>query len=209
MKKAQFALILLASILSCVLAASALFRDFNATTLATAVGLERYTQTCASLICDLALHGRLYLEQDARMDADLFASLREDKAAGTYSLDALLGTERAQHVGNLTGIGTLPASGPLRRELNLALQYNTFFEMYHRDHPEIVWLYYTSQNRFISAYPFTPSREFSYSDELRGVAFYDVAIPANNPRRIRRQACRFNERVVHPDHRGRTRSRHR
>lgn len=145
--------------------------------------LEEYINLSSNFINDAAIYGNLFFEQEGSKDSELYALLKYNPETDSYSLDAAEGTEYAKSVGNLTGTGSIPQNGAEKDELNLALQYNHFFHSFFLKLPEVAWLYYTSENNFINIYPWTPSRDFAFSDKLKTVEFYTIAEPQNNPER--------------------------
>jgi diguanylate cyclase (GGDEF)-like protein/PAS domain S-box-containing protein len=131
----------------------------------------------------LATYGELYFDHGEARDSELVSSLRYDPQRNVYHLDSIGGTDLQKSTGNLTGSGPIPEGGAERDNINLALRYNDFFSRYYEHFPDIAWLYYTGEQGFINMYPWTSSKEFRYTDELKSVEFYKVGTPENDPSR--------------------------
>lgn len=100
-----------------------------------------------------------------------------------YHLDAAQGTEFERKAGNITGIGSIPESGVLLEELNLALQLNDIFFKLYNKFPDIRYLNYISSHNFINRYPYISSEQFKFSEELKEQIYYTIASPEYDGRR--------------------------
>lgn len=160
-----------------------LIRDFESTAKAKESLVKRYIDLSCSVIDLLTIYGNNYFEQVEPKESELYSYLKHDSNSNNYNLDAIDETEYQNKVGSLTGIGSIPADGISRDEINLALHYNEYFHIIYSEIPDIAWLYYTSENNFISMYPWISSKEFAFSNELKTTEFYSYAIPENNPLR--------------------------
>ena len=87
-------------------------------------------------------------------------------------------------VGNLTGIGHIDEmSEALQKEIKMALSLNTAFELALKNNPGVVWVYYTSKSQFQNLYPWLPSSNISYYDQIIKRPFFTKGLPQNNPLR--------------------------
>lgn len=145
--------------------------------------LGEHIEISSNFIKNISLHGVMYLEQISGKDSEFYNLLKYDSQRNIYNLDAIGGTDKEQLAGNLTGIGHIPDAGINRNELNLALYLNYFFNDFYKKFPDVAWLYYTSENKFVNIYPWVSSKNFMYSEKLKTVEFYKAANPANNPGR--------------------------
>lgn len=109
--------------------------------------------------------------------------LKYDPVMNSFNMDAVSKSEYASVSGNLTGLGSIPASGEKQEELNLALNYSVFFNEFYTKLPDIAWIYYTSESSFIYLYPWLSSEDFMYKDDMKSLAFFLYANPQNNPDR--------------------------
>ncbi|HNX92372.1 MAG TPA: diguanylate cyclase [Syntrophomonas sp.] len=160
-----------------------LVKDFYNTGVTKEHLIQEHIKICKNYIHGLKAYGDIYYQQGDKQNSQLFSLLRYDPALDSYNLDAIGGTAREKTAGNLTGLGKIPVSGEVREELNLALNYNKFFNLYYDEFPDVAWLYYTSASNFLNIYPWQESSKFSFSKNLKTVDFYTVAMPQNNPSR--------------------------
>ena len=116
-------------------------------------------------------------------DNVLYQQIKYNAKSDSFQLNLKSGSQLERTTGSLTGSGRVPDSGKEKAELNLALSYNEYFYKLYNKIPDITWLYYTSENRFINMYPWTSPAAFRYTDKLKTVKFYQAAIPQNDPLR--------------------------
>jgi len=135
------------------------------------------------IVSGLTIYGEKYFAAKNEDEPFLAGKIIYDSERNMYSLDGLNGTIFGTPVGNLTGTGPIPTIGAAKESLDLALQYNDFFKNFYGRYPDVAWIYYTSEFDFVMMYPYIASKDFSYYDGLRDVAFYSVATPANDPSR--------------------------
>jgi diguanylate cyclase (GGDEF)-like protein/hemerythrin-like metal-binding protein len=124
-----------------------------------------------------------YRNYDYIHEDPLFDYIEYDPATDSYSMDSLEGTEYEDTAVNITGQGKIPEGGMKRGEINLVFSLNKYFRLIHYKHPKITWIYYTSESRFVSMYPWISSSDFKYSDDLKDIAFYSIMTPENNSTR--------------------------
>jgi diguanylate cyclase (GGDEF)-like protein len=130
----------------------------------------------------MKIYGDNYIK-NREVSSEYFDLLQYDEEKQGYHLDAIQGTVAENSMGNLTGLGPIPKDEMLRRELNLAIELNAYFRKIQELIPDVAWLYYTSDSRFISIYPFVNSDDFFYKDEYKETSFFSYADPINNPER--------------------------
>ncbi len=162
---------------------NSLITEFKGVSLSKSDLIQSHIQVSMNTIEGLSTFGRLFFQQENKISSTLYPYLVFSKEKGGYYLDLNTTMPGSANIGNLTGLGALPTEGAAKNELNMALEYNTFFQVYHRHFPEIAWLYYTSENQFIMLYPWTSIDNFFYSSDLKKVAFYRNASPELNPAR--------------------------
>lgn len=160
-----------------------LIGNFKSTAVEKADLIREHVLVSQNIIDGLAIFGENYFQQDTTRESSLMPYLHYDSEKNLYHLDTVSGTVLQKKTGNLTGIGPIPKDGPEHKNINLALQYNAFFENYYNKFPDISWLYYTGTSGFMNLFPWTSSKEFHYSDQLKNVEFYRVSTPENNPGR--------------------------
>lgn len=123
------------------------------------------------------------LEGHTRLTYDPLPSLLPEPARGGYSLGLLPGYP-AEQLGNLTGLGSLPAPGSeLAGEIDMALSLSPIFASIKRRNPELPWIYYTSAQNFLYLYPRVSPDEFFFSPVVHEKFFFRGATPELNPRR--------------------------
>ncbi|WP_162182921.1 ATP-binding protein [Neosynechococcus sphagnicola] len=87
-------------------------------------------------------------------------------------------------VGNLTGRGSLEKRSPdFYHELDMALLLNPAFQITKETMPHVSSTYYISEQEFINAYPWKPSKVFKFFEGLYQVDSYRLVRPENNPDR--------------------------
>ena len=160
-----------------------LVKGFESEVQSKVVKVERYIELCSTFISMMTIYGDDFFLQDTSVDSKFFDMLQYNEENNTYNLDILMEKNYRKSMGNITGIGTIPMSGKKRDEINLAFQFNQFFDSIYQRIPDAAWLYYTSENDFVSMYPWIASEDFKYSKELKTAVFYTSVIPKNNPSR--------------------------
>ena len=119
----------------------------------------------------------------APSNSTLFSQL-QPISDNRYSLDQLQPPFTEKMVGNLTGQGSLhDRDANFYREVAMALDLNSQFQVIAHNIPNTVWIYYISANRFINIYPWVNSQDFVFSEELYDHEFYKLGLPARNPQR--------------------------
>lgn len=176
-------LITLSLIISFISQYHSLINTFKDTATLTEKRLNEHIHINNNFIEDMALYGNSFFEQGGGKDSELIHLLTYNPASTSYNLDTIRGTNYEKVVGNLTGTGRIPDSGIDRDEINLALRYNKFFHNHYGKYPEVAWLYYTSEHNFINVYPWVPSKEFAFSEQLKTRDSHKMAEPKNNPLR--------------------------
>ena len=188
MKKSRKIISIVIGIIACILMFLASYyyfiRDFEDTGNSLQTKINDQIRPSRNFQDALTIYGNNYFKRDSNDDESELLSLLESSAdmAG-YNLDAIGGSALEKSAGNLTGLGSLPASGAARENLNLALSYNDFFAFFYERFPDSAWIYYTGENQFVNMYPWVSSNEFSYTENLKNFAFYSLANPANDPLR--------------------------
>ncbi len=112
----------------------------------------------------------------------LFRALDRTKVDPAYfGLDNIPFPYKKEHVGNLTGFGTI--SPALKDEMEMALSLNSLFQACKNNIPSSQWIYYTSGNNFINIYPWVNSGEFKFTKDLYSKPFFTMGLSENNPDR--------------------------
>lgn len=160
-----------------------ILKDFEVTSHAKESQINRYLELSRTFIDLMTIYGNEYFQQSKDADSELYELLMYGPGNGSFNLDAVSGTKYEKTVGNLTGIGRIPQKGINRDELNLAFKYNEFFNDFYERLEGVQWLYYTSENDFINIYPWIPSEEFAFQENLKDSEYYKFVNPVNNPNR--------------------------
>ena len=166
MKKSRKIISIVIGIIACILMFLASYyyfiRDFEDTGNSLQTKINDQIRPSRNFQDALTIYGNNYFKRDSNGDESELLSLLESSAdmAG-YNLDAIGGRALEKSAGNLTGLGSLPASGAARENLNLALSYNDFFAFFYERFPDSAWIYYTGENQFVNMYPWVSSNEFS------------------------------------------------
>lgn len=160
-----------------------LVNDFRNTAAARQTDIDSEIQTAVNFMDTLTIYGNKYFDDGAWEESDLsglYSLLEYQEDKQSYNLDAANDIASVKTIGNLTGQGEIPSNGTALENVNLALDYYDFFYKFYDRFPDIAWIYYTGETGFISMYPWVSSEEFSYTESLKKVPFYSVAIPENN-----------------------------
>jgi signal transduction histidine kinase/DNA-binding NarL/FixJ family response regulator len=114
----------------------------------------------------------------------LFSQLENLPHQNYYALDQVKPPFTETAIANLTGKGKITDLSPAaQREIEMALNLNAVFRSAQHNIPNLTWVYYTSKQDFISLYPWVPSKDFLFADDIHQLDFYRLALPANNPER--------------------------
>lgn len=145
--------------------------------------LELIIEACVEHVNGMRVRAKDYFSySEMEYSQPIFQYLSDDESGGFYHLDRMPYTGEG-YAGNLTGKGKLAdLSEQKMEEINMALTLNHLFKVTAHNIPNVAWVYYTSED-FINIYPFVPSKDFRFTEELYYHDFYQHAIPANNPRR--------------------------
>jgi len=142
--------------------------------------INRYIDLSKGFIDLMSIYGNNVLLNGEIQESELYSLLQYDSATDSYNLDAIEGTKYQKNAGNLTGLGNIPESGALRKEINLALGFNQQFDKIYNKIPDVAWLYYTSKNNFVNIYPWVSSKEFMFGESLKAEKFYTSVDPDHN-----------------------------
>lgn len=163
---------------------ASLIHQFEGTAASKEALINQYIELSDNFINFMTMYGNTYFQQGEKEDSELFKYLHSNPSTNTYNLDAAGRTKYQETVGNLSGAGSIPESGINREEMNLAFQYNQFFYDFYKRLPDLAWVSYVSRNNFVNIYPWVPSNEFAFSEDLKNSGFYKNVMPQNNPLRI-------------------------
>ena len=147
------------------------------------VQINRYVDLCKGFVDLMTIYGNNWFDNAQTADSELYDLLQVDADTGRYTLDAIGGTKYQKIAGNLTGLAGIPAQGAYRAEINLAFMLNQQFASIFAKLPDVAWIYYSSNNNFINLYPWVPSTEFAFSENVKTEVFFSKATPENNPLR--------------------------
>lgn len=144
--------------------------------------INEHIRLSKAFIEHMSMYSNDFLNHEDIKDSELLGHLDYNSNENNFNLD-VLGSYKYINIGNLTGIGNIQKDDKYMDELNLALGFNKYFSNFYNILPDVSWLYYTSEHNFINMYPWISSKKFKYSEELKNVEFYQIAIPENNPKR--------------------------
>jgi signal transduction histidine kinase len=114
----------------------------------------------------------------------LFTALAPSESYPGYTLDNIPVDIAVDEFANLTGSGALPpANSGAGREVQMALALNPLFAATQAQVPDAAWVYYTSKNHFMALYPWKPSHDFHWSEDLFTYDFYKLGTPEQDPNR--------------------------
>lgn len=180
-------LILLLIIISIVITYNnkynSLIKDFENNAKSEEAMLNRHINLISGYIEVMAVYGDIYFSNNDIMEYVYTDMLHYDAGTDSYNMDFFEGTTLEKSEGNLTGKGKIPSNEKVMDEIGFALHFNKVFNKIAGSLPDVIWLSYVSENNFVYRYPFKPSSEFKYSDELKQDNNYIKVKPENNPNR--------------------------
>lgn len=162
---------------------NSLLKDIESTAKSKEAQINRHIDLSKGFVDLMTIYGNDFFKYDKISDSDLYSLLIYDSSLNNFNLDSAGGTKYEKIVGNLTGAGSIPISGVNRDEVNLALQFNQLFSSVYKRIPDVAWIYYTSENKFINLFPWVSSKDFSFEETLNSEVFYTTVDPLNNPLR--------------------------
>jgi diguanylate cyclase len=162
---------------------TSLIGEFESTAESKTALVNEHIRISINFIEGITIAGNSYFRHKNYTGSDLMQYLEYDPDTDSYDLDAVKGTPYEKIVGNLTGDGIIPDNETVRDELNLALLFNEYFNVFYSRLDDIAWLYYTSENNFINIFPWTSSSEFRFDEALKKEVFYTFLTPENDPSR--------------------------
>lgn len=158
-----------------------ILKEFKAEAEMKEFSIGRHIDLSSGFMELMRINGESYIHND-KSTSKYFKLLVYDKNSDTYYTN-LTAADLQPAVGSLTGLGPIPQEGITNREINLALQLNSYFQKVYELIPDIAWLYYTSDHNFISMFPWISYKEFSFSEEIKQANFFACAGPESNPDR--------------------------
>lgn len=133
----------------------------------------------------IAAENALYYIKQFKISSPFFSHLKDSPTKQTYFLDIRSLPTIKPMVGNLTGFGSIESLPEnIKRELNMALLLNTFFEVALKSNRGSVWVYYTSKNHFQNLYPWLPTNPNLPCRSLEKELSYIGALPEKNSNRL-------------------------
>ncbi len=133
----------------------------------------------------MKIKAETYMLTHPKADHSLLFKQLQATSAKNYSLDKIKPPFSEQFLGNLTGQGSLIGRDELfYRDIEMALELNSAFQMVAHNIPNVVWIYYTSANLFNNIYPWVHS-EHSRFDAAESYPndYYQLGLPEKNPKR--------------------------
>ncbi|UPM56183.1 sensor domain-containing diguanylate cyclase [Gottfriedia acidiceleris] len=129
--------------------------------------IQDYSKTGSDFTEVLKIYSNEFLNKDESNNAAKDTSyIHYDPIKKEFNSDSIKDTLSENKKGNITGIGK-PNDNPVKfKEILLADRLNNYFSEIYSSYPEITWIYYTSISGFNNLYPFVPSNEFKFSNEL-------------------------------------------
>ncbi len=132
----------------------------------------------------LKLVAESYLKTHPQLEQQSPLFFQIQQASHEYHLNEVKPPYSKEIITNVTGIGSLQNRTPdFYRELEMVFALNPSFQMTMNNVPNIAWIYYISENRFTSLYPWTSSNEAKFTDNFFSYDVYSSALPQHNPQR--------------------------
>jgi len=143
-----------------------LIRDFTDTALSTRVQINQYAKISSDFIELMGVYGTEYFKNSTEGTSPYYSALTYDPSRNGFSLDKAEERGYEGSVGNLTGKGNIPVTGENLKEIALGLNYNAYFDAFYKTLEGVAWIYYTSESGFVNLYPWVPSKQVKYTDEM-------------------------------------------
>lgn len=161
----------------------ALIKDFEYTVQAKEALITRHMDSVSGYIEIISVFGDTYFQKRKLKDSVFYKDFQYNSGSDSYNLDSI-DQIRRDTVGNITGKGRIPSDQFVRDELNLALQFNELFHKIYMRLPDVIRIYYISENHFVNRFPWVHSQYFHYTDQLIRQNSYTIVTPKNNEERI-------------------------
>lgn len=144
-------------------------------------GIDHELQIRRNSLYNMKVLAEQYLAERSPLAWSAQPHLQPDSEHGGYRLQLPPGFD-FQQLGNVTGLGPLPAAdSQAMREIQMALSLTPIFRSLIERDPDTPWVYYTSAQRFLYLYPRVESSDFFVSQQTFSMPFYLGAHPAYNP----------------------------
>ena len=124
----------------------------------------------------------LSLSQEEPLRSDYSAYLGTIPDRDGYGLVGLPPPSDPGKALNLTGLGRIEAEPAFQRELNASLSLEMMFRWVKGFYPDTPWVYYLSNRRFMTVYPYLSFGQFFMDDSFYTMDLYARATPQRNPR---------------------------
>lgn len=162
---------------------ASLSQKFESDVIARQMQIERYSETCSTFIDIMTHYGNDFFLQDQSEDSIYFPYLTYDSKADAFDMNAIGKTDVVDQVGNISGTGPIPTAGRRRDEINLGFQFYPYFARLHALVPNVAWMYYVSNDDFISLYPYVPTSQYRFSNQTKESPYFTELTPEANPSR--------------------------
>ena len=125
---------------------------------------------------------RLRSNPQSALSRQLYPALQAD-SSGNLSLDRIPVDLPPALIGNLTGLGPLPATGSEREaRIHLALSLSPLLATASKLLDKAVaWIYFTSTDNFIYLYPWVPSNQFRFDPGIYHKSYWQEALTRHPP----------------------------
>jgi sigma-B regulation protein RsbU (phosphoserine phosphatase) len=122
-----------------------------------------------------------YLRQEPAGPTPLFRAIADAPDGAFFALDTVPAPYAKVDVPNVSGKGSIQGRPPeFRREVEMALALGPFLRQARTNLAEAACIYYVSAREFIAYYPWQPSAEFHYVDNVLKQEYYLGCLPGRN-----------------------------
>jgi diguanylate cyclase len=168
--------ILISNVLTFYTKYEALINDFEYTVKSKEVLITRHMESVRGYIEIIKVFGDTYYLKRKLKDSEFYKDFSYNVNKDGYNLDAIDINQR-DILGNITGKGSIPRDPFIKDEINLALEFNPLFHKIYTRLPDVLRIYYISENHFVNLFPWVPSQSFHYSDTLNKLESYTMVTP--------------------------------
>lgn len=111
-------------------------------------------------------------------------SVIEYNDKGNYTADNVFSKNTAYNdKANISGYGGLKTDNETLNEMEMSLHLIPYFKIIKQEVKDLAWVYYYSNNNFITLYPFVESKDFALLPKYKKKPLFQFATPELNPTR--------------------------
>lgn len=145
--------------------------------------VETMIQTGVNFLDYMAILAQEHYSEGNVDPLPMYDELEYDYSLEVFGLTEDVATSSG-YIGNVIGVGTLPASEEVISDINLAIKYNAFFKSLIYKTNNVSWAYFIAESGVVGIYPYVSTTNLSTAmANFKEKDYYKKALPENNPNR--------------------------